>query len=320
MAIKTILINENKPSPLTIALTRLGIETYRNIWTPEAAVLDSISACFVSFYDCISHPLRVFRLHHALRKRNIPLIAWNRDAPGYMNKQEWQLDWLERAQLIDIYLSHALPDERRFAGTQVLLHNAVQTDSYNLSGMTLDQLDRPEHYRYDVSFFGAIDSSRYKEYEKRQVFFSRLASALIDRGISFNFIDTLRTPLGLAQQIKLIQTSRINLNFDAGCEHGSAIGYGLPERCFGIPACGGFLLSDYRLHATDAFSLDSEWAQFRDGNDALAKIEYYLAHFEKTRSIARQSHARVMLDHTYEQRARQTIALIENWRKSACSQ
>lgn len=317
MAIKTILVNENKPSPLTLALTKLGIETHRNMWAPEPAILDNISACFVSFYDCISHPLRIFRLRQALRKRNIPLIAWNRDAPGYMNKQEWQLDWLERAQLIDIYLSHALPDERRFARTQVLLHNAAQIDSYNLNGTTLDQLDCPERYLYDVSFFGAIDSSRYKEYEKRQQFFSRLTSALIDKGISFNFIDTLRTPLGLAQQIRLIQTSRINLNFDAGCEYGSAIGYGLPERCFGIPACGGFLLSDYRLHAADAFSLDSEWAQFQDVDDALVKIEYYLAHFSEARSIARQAHARVMRDHTYEQRALSTIGLIENWQESA---
>lgn len=320
MAIKTVLINESKPSPLTLALTKLGIETYRDMWAPDPAILDNLSACFVSFYDCISHPLRVFRLRQLLTKRNIPLIAWNRDAPGYMNKPGWKLNWLERAQLIDIYLSHALPDDRRFARTQALLHNAAQVESYNLNGTTLARLDCPENYLYDVSFFGAIDSSRYKEYHKRQIFFSRLSSALIDRGISFNFIDTLRTPLGLAQQIRLIQTSRINLNYDAGCEYGCSIGYGLPERCFGIPACGGFLLSDYRLHAADAFNPDSEWAHFQDSDDALTKIEYYLSHFDEARSIARQAHQRVMRDHTYEQRALHTIGLIENWWESASGQ
>lgn len=316
MAIETILVNENKPSPLVLALGDLGIETCRTQWQPGPALLDRTSACFVSLYDCISHPLRIYRLRRILRERNIPLVAWNRDAPGYLNKRKWQLDWLEQAQLIDIYLSHALPDERRFAGTQALLHNAAQVENYNLNGATLAQLDRSDHYLYDVSFFGAIDSSRHKEYQKRQKFFSRLASVLIDQGISFNFIDTLRTPLSIAQQISLVQTSRINLNFDAGCEYGSPVGYGLPERCFGIPACGGFLLSDARRHAQDAFDPVSEWAEFRDDGELLTKITHYLSHFDEARAIARQAHVRVMRDHTYRQRALQAVELIENWRES----
>ena len=313
MAIEAILVNENKPTPLSLALSKLEIKTHKNMWAPSAQVLDSISACFISFYDCINHPLRVLRLRQILRQRNIPLMAWNRDAPGYMNKAKWQLDLLERAQLIDIYLSHALPDERQFAKTQELLHNAAQVEIYNLNGVSLEQLDINDDYIYDVTFFGAMDGSRYKEYEKRQSFFSQLSSALISQGISFNFIDTLKTPLSASQQVRLIQTSRINLNFDAGCEYGHASGFGLPERCFGIPACGGFLLSDFRLHAEDAFDIGSEWAHFRDLTDAVEKIKYHLSDFGKTRRIARNAHARVMRDHTYRNRALHTLDIIEQW-------
>ena len=313
MPTRALLVNENKPSPLTEAFVDLGIDVHRNHWQPSADLLGKVSACFVSFYDCLTHPLRVFRLRRCLAAKGIPLVAWNRDAPGYMNKPGWQLDCLERFKLIDIYASHALPDRRRFAETQILLHNGVNDNIYHLNGTGLDALDDPARYRYDVSFFGAIDASRYKEYVKRQDFFSRLSGALIDRNISFNFIDTLKTPLTAAQQIRLIQTSRINLNFDAGCEYGSAHGYGLPERCFGIPACGGFLLSDFRTHAADAFPPAEEWADFDDFAAALTKIEYYLAHFDEARQIARKAHRRVMREHTYRHRAEQMLAAIEQW-------
>ena len=295
-------------------MTLLGQETRHNDWEPSADVLEKTQACFVSFYDCISHPLRILRLKRRIARYNIPLIAWNRDAPGYMNKSAWQLDLLEKHSQLDIYLSHALPDTRQFAPTQILLQNAAQERTYNLNGVSLDELDDPSRYIYDVTFFGAIDASRYKEYRKRQDFFSSLAARLIERNISFNFIDTLNTRLTTEQQIRLIQTSRINLNFDAGCEYGSPHGYGLPERCFGIPACGGFLLSDFRTHAADAFSHPEEWADFRNIDEALDRIEYHLAHFKESRTIARRAHARVFGEHTYKHRATQVLSLIQQWK------
>lgn len=314
MTISAILVNENKATPLSDAFDALGVAIVRDQWEPDDGLLQSIGACFVSFYDCLRRPVDIHRLRRRLNDRNIPLVAWNRDAPGYLNKPAYKLWLLERFQPLDIYFSHALPDTRRFAATQVLLHNAANLAAYNLNGRTLDELDDPAHYRWDVSFFGAIDSSRYKEYEARTRFFKQLSEALDKHSISCRIIDTLRTPLSLSEQIELIQSSRISLNFGAGCEYGAAIGYGLPERCFGIPACGGFLLSDYRLHARDAFPGEQEWADFTSLNDAIEKIRFYLAHFDESRTIARNAHRRVIAEHTYADRARQAIRCIEDWK------
>jgi len=313
--VRVILDNTPKgPTPLIGAIQELGVEVVRDAWQPDAALLARVDACFVSFYDCLKRPLEVWRLKRALARRAAPLVVWNRDAPGYMNKAPWRLALLERAKLIDIYASHALADGRRFAHTQLLLQNAAQTDVYNLGGLRLEDLDDPARYRYEVGFFGLLDGEAYKEYRARAQFFDALAQRLAGRGIVHSFIDTRRTALSPAEQRELIQRTRINLSFGAGCEYGYAVGHGLPERCFGIPACGGFLLSDRRLHAADAFEPGSEWIEFQGLDEADARIAHFLAHFGEARAVAARAHARVMREHTFRHRAGEMLSAINAWR------
>lgn len=295
-------------------MEELGVEVVRGVPEPDEAMLDRIDACFVSFYDCLKRPLELWRLKRALARRDIPLVVWNRDAPGYMNKAAWRLTLLERAKLIDIYASHALADGRCFAHTQLLLHNAAQTQTYHLGDLRLEDLEDSTRYRYDVGFFGTLAGKRYKEYRARERFFASLAPRLADRGIVHLFIDTQQTPLSPAEQRELIQRTRINLNFGAGCEYDYTTGHGLTERCFGVPACGGFLLSDRRLHAADAFDPGREWAEFRDLDDAVERITYFLAHFGEARAIAARAHARVVREHSYRHRAGEMLAAINAWR------
>ena len=315
--LRAILDNAPKaPTPLIGAIEALGVEVVRGAWRPEAALLERIGACFVSFYDCLKRPLEVWRLKRTLARRDIPLVVWNRDSPGYLNKAPWRLALLERAKLIDLYASHALGDGRRFAHTQLLLHNAAQTDDYNLGGLHLADLDAPARYRYDVGFFGTLAGERYKEYQARAEFFAALARRLEGLGIAHAFIDTRRTPLAPAEQRDLIQRTRINISFGAGCEYGHAVGHGLTERCFGVPACGGFLLSDRRLHAAAAFEAGREWAEFDGLEAALERIAHFLAHFGEARAIAARAHARVMREHTYAHRAGEMLAAIDAWREA----
>ena len=313
--VRAILDNNPKEaSPLIAAMGALGIEVARGNWRPEAAMLERIGACFVSLYDCLKRPLEMWQLKRALARRGVPLAVWNRDAPGYMNKAPWRLALLERAKLIDIYASHSLADGRRFAHTQLLLQNAAQDEVYNLGGLRLDQLDDPARYRWDVGFFGTLAGDVYKEYRARARFFAELAPRLDALGISHSFIDTRQTPLAPAEQRDLIQRTRINLSFGAGCEYGLLAGHGLTERCFGVPACGGFLLSDRRLHAADAFEPAREWADFDGLDQAVARIRHFLAHFDEARAIAARAHARVMREHTYRHRAGEMLAALGAWR------
>jgi spore maturation protein CgeB len=312
----TFLINENKPTPLTEALAASGVHLLHKLWLPDDRVLANVSGCFVSFYDCLTKPVKMWRLKRRLARHRIPLIAWNRDAPSYLNRQAWRLDMLDRAQLLDIYLSHAFPDRRRFAKTALLLHNAARSETYNLGATTLATLRNPEHYLHDVAFVGVIHARQIKDYLPRERFFTELRNRLDERGISHCFIDSQEKTLTPAEQVELIQRSRINLNYGAGCEPPGSAGWGLPERCFGIPACGGFLLSDRRAHAADAFAPGHEWADFDGIDDAVTQISHHLAHFAAARDIADAAHARVMNSHTYRHRAAELLSAVEHWRKA----
>ena len=78
---------------------------------------------------------------------------------------------------------------------------------------------------------------------------------------------------------------------------------GLPERCYGIPACGGFLLCDKRTHARDDFTPGDNWAEFDGLDDCVAKIVFWLENFSAARDLAERCHAHVMARHTYAHRA-----------------
>jgi len=113
-----------------------------------------ILGAYTWLYEGLRHPLTVWRMHRALRRNAIPLFVWNQDAPHYLNRAAWRLDWLDRARLFDIYATHTLVDARRqFADSLLYLANGADTRCYHLRDATLDSLRDPVRYDCDVSFF-----------------------------------------------------------------------------------------------------------------------------------------------------------------------
>jgi spore maturation protein CgeB len=158
----------------------------------------------------------------------------------------------------------------------------------------------PAQYRWDVTFFGNLDAARYGEHARRVAFLRALEPRLQDLGISASFRDS--AGLSAEEQVEIIRRSRINLSTFAGCDAGPEPSWGLPERCYGVPACGGFLLSDRRRHAAEDFA-DDERAEYDGLDDGVRKIRTYLEHFQEARAIAERAHARVARDHGYRNRA-----------------
>lgn len=292
----------------------IGCELIENIWQPGGSDLEDCTACIIDLYEGIRHPFRTLRLKYRLRRYGIPLIAIDRDAPWYRGIRQRKL-WLFRALgVLDIYASHSLQNADKFAPAALYLPNAVRSRIYNLAGRSLADLREPGSYRYDACFIGNLDATRYREHHKRVAFLDELLHRLTALGINCHFSDS--ASLTPAEQVALIQQSRINLNYGAACDNDSEKSWGLPERCYGIPACGGFLLSDSREHAKDDFAPETEWASFDNMDDCIAKVRFYLAHFELTRKIAEAAHQRVLRTHIYEIRARQILEAALAWRKN----
>lgn len=308
-----LIFNFRKGFPaLREGLEACGCELLDNLWEPDAAQLAGVDACLINVYEGVRQPWRTWRLKARLQRHGIPLLGIDRDAPWHMGirrRRLWLFRWL---RLLDIYASHTLQPSRIFAPEKTYLANAAWTRHYHLCGTTLEAMRQPDFFRHDVSFVGNLDGQRFREHRERAEFFAELERRLKEEGITCLFRHAAN--LSASEQVEIIQRSRINLNAHAAADHGSERSRGLPERCYGVPACGGFLLSDERLHARDDFEPETEWADFRDMDDCVGRIRHYLAHPDEARAIAEAAHRRVMNEHTYERRAQSLLATIGLWK------
>jgi spore maturation protein CgeB len=173
-------------------------------------------------------------------------------------------------------------------------------------------------YRFDVSFVGTLNP-RFKQVRARVEFLTELGRRLEREGVIYRFFDTsLGSNLAIADQVGIIQGSRINLNVGAVCDD-PVPSWGMPERCFGVAACGGFLLCDERKHATETFPANA-WADFKDVDDCLSKIKFFLGRFDLARDKAEILHRDVMKNHTYAVRAQQLLGVVSAWRRRESAQ
>ncbi len=77
---------------------------------------------------------------------------------------------------------------------------------------------------------------------------------------------------------------------------------GLNCRAFEIAGCGGFQLMTYSPAISQHFEIGKEVEVFRNRQELLDKIDYYLDRPEMRRQIAHAGQARAHAEHTYEKR------------------
>ncbi|HTP62734.1 MAG TPA: glycosyltransferase [Burkholderiales bacterium] len=278
----------------------LGCEVIENQWAPEPAMLEGAALQVADFVDCARSVRRTLGLRRRLAAARVPFIALNRDAPFNRGVHPLRLAALRWLQPFDAYASHSMQDAGRYARRALYCPNAARESAYHASDEEIAALRDPAGYRWDVSFLGNLDAVRYREHARRVEFLRALESRLAALGISTAFRDG--TGLSAGEQVDVIRASRINLSAIAACDAGAEPSWGLPERCYGVPACGGFLLSDRRRHMAEDFA-DDERAEYDGLEDCVRKIRHYLAHFGEARAIAERARARVARDHGYRSRA-----------------
>ena len=278
----------------------LGCEVIENQWAPDDAALEGMALCVADFVDCARRVRRTLGLRRRLAGARVPFLAHNRDAPFNRGVHRARLAAMAWLKPFDAYASHSMQDAGRYARRTLYCPNAARESVYHVSDAELAALRDTARYRWDVSFFGNIDATRYREHARRVEFLRALERKLGGSGIRTSFTDGAGIPA--EEQAGIISASRINLSTVAACDAGAEPSWGLPERCYGVPARGGFLLSDRRRHAADDFASD-ERAEYEGIEDCARKIRYYLAHFDEARAIAERTRARVARDHGYRNRA-----------------
>lgn len=283
----------------------------------DAALFDDCRCYFGDVFHNVKAPLQFVRLKKELNRRGIPVVSWNRDAPWHCAIKPWRKVLIRPLRLVDLYLTHSLQDAAAFHAAPIYFANAAQVQCYHLGDKTLADLRDPRQYRVDVSFFGALNPG-FKQVRERVAFLHALAVRLDALQISHDFRDpyVYEPRMNLADQIALVQASRINLNVGAVCDT-PVPSWGLPERCFGVPACGGFLLSDRRQHAVDTFP-PGTWSEFASLDECVAKIQTHLHSFEQTRNLAEKLHRDVMHNHTYRNRAQQFLRHVNEYASRRC--
>lgn len=275
---------------------------------------------FGSLFTELKKPLRFFLLLKKLHKERVPYIFWNRDAPWHCGIKKHRKLLLTLLKPVDIYFAHSLQDASWFTRQKpIYLPNGAQ-EKYTTDKLPVE-LRNPSYYQYDVSFIGAVGNMDRLNCRKRKNFIDELIKIISSRGIHIKLaiIDTYNNPITIDEQLSIIKSSKINLNIGAMCDLPDNPSWGLPERAFGVPATGGFLLTDWRESITETFPLN-KCDYFRNPDECADKIVYYLNNFKLLRIRAEELHNVVTNNYTYNNHARILLNIIMGYQQDESHQ
>lgn len=300
----TCILTMHSPNhPLLQALHNNGVKIkyLRNIEHIHTIDLAEIDVWFSRVFTEIKYPLALYNTLSKLREYAIPYVFWNRDAPwncGMKNWHRWVLNYMNP---LDIYFTHS-GQESLPCQVSCYLPNAAR-DAYRFIG-DLNELSKEQGYLYDICFMGAFSNNKRIGCIQRRLFIDELQEFLKKRHIHprIKIIDTSIEKLSLDEQLYLIQHSKINLNYGANCDLPNQPSWGLPERVFGIPASGGFLLTEYRACLPHTFA-EGTYDTFLDTEECVEKINFYLNNFDILRARADRLHQEILEKHMYSNRA-----------------
>jgi FkbM family methyltransferase len=149
----------------------------------------------------------------------------------------------------------------------------------------------PPAYRRDVSFLGTAKDDR-----------GAIINSLKERGLDievfgWNWPDGVDIPL--RDRAGIFNGSRINLNITSlastSLQH-------INPRTFGVPGCGGFLLTTPADDLEQYYIPDEEIVVASSIDELADKTRYYLSHNSEREAIARRGYERTLREHTWSRR------------------
>ncbi len=105
---------------------------------------------------------------------------------------------------------------------------------------------------------------------------------------------------------KIFYLSRINLNITL-----PSIETGMPQRILDIMGSGGFVLTNYQREIEDYFEIGKEIEVFRDLDELMEKVPYYLSHEEERLQIAMNGYQKVRKCFSYIHQLTHILEIVE---------
>lgn len=177
--------------------------------------------------------------------------------------------------------------------------------------MELPGLDQ-RRYGADLSFMGAGYPNRRTAFRQlAQLDFKIWGTEWDDEYALTPLVQQGGARISPEEAVKIYNASKINLNLHSSVYPDKLVTGGdfVNPRTFELAACRAFQLVDERSLLSELFAPD-ELATFRDMDELKAKIDYYLKHEDERLELAARAQARVLKDHTYQQRMDTLIEFI----------
>ncbi len=110
------------------------------------------------------------------------------------------------------------------------------------------------------------------------------------------------------EAVKIYNASDIVLDINEGNEHRS---FYVTPRVFEVPASGAFLLTSNDAYLSDLYEIGKEIICYNNVDELTDLVRYYLEHQEERKEIAKRGQQRAYREHTYENRIKKIISIIE---------
>jgi spore maturation protein CgeB len=168
-------------------------------------------------------------------------------------------------------------------------------------------------YSSDVSFVGA------GYYNRRNFFQGLLDFDLKIWGSDWAGCPSLRSiiqrggaRISTQDSVKIFNAATIHLNLHSSPYHEGVNPHGdyVNPRTFELAGCGAFQLVDNRSLLPDLFEVGDEIVCFSTLSEARRLISHYLSHPDERVAIMARARARVLKEHTYEQRMREVLDIV----------
>jgi len=224
---------------------------------------------FMSIYELLESTF------DSIREEGSIVVAWvSDDEYRFAYYSKW---WIPH---LDYCVSHdleAIPKYQALGGQAIF--------AFPCEGVPVDRDWSKIEEKYEVSFVGwkskALRAQYIDEIKKRDI-----PIQLFGRGWEGGYIPH-------EDMIGIFKTSKINLNFS-----GTGNRTGLKGRLSTVCLAGGFLLTEYTPGIENYFKIDKEIVCFRNTEEMIEKIKYYLNHDEDRRAIAQAGWKRAINEYT----------------------